>query len=96
MRHLIANAVDLWLVGWRAGAAISIPVLTGRKVRAGTTSGCATPSADGTPELPFGGYRQSGLGRELGRHAVEIIPCSRRLTCIIARTGWWMPQGKYE
>jgi betaine-aldehyde dehydrogenase len=41
----------------------------GRGVRAGTV--WVNTFMDGAPELPFGGYRQSGLGRELGRNAVK-------------------------
>jgi betaine-aldehyde dehydrogenase len=40
----------------------------GRKVRAGTV--WANTFMDGFAELPFGGFKQSGLGRELGRNAV--------------------------
>jgi betaine-aldehyde dehydrogenase len=40
----------------------------GPKVRAGTV--WANTFMDGYAELPFGGFRQSGLGRELGRNAV--------------------------
>jgi betaine-aldehyde dehydrogenase len=40
----------------------------GRKVRAGTI--WANTFMDGYAELPFGGSKQSGLGRELGRNAV--------------------------
>jgi hypothetical protein len=40
----------------------------GHGVRAGTV--WVNTFMDGTPELPFGGYGQSGLGRELGHSAV--------------------------
>ena len=40
-----------------------------RRVRAGTV--WVNTFMDGYPELSFGGYKQSGLGRELGRFAVE-------------------------
>ena len=40
-----------------------------RKIKAGTV--WVNCFMDGFPELPFGGYKQSGLGRELGKHAVE-------------------------
>jgi len=39
----------------------------GRKVRAGTV--WANTFMDGFAESPFGGFKQSGLGRELGREA---------------------------
>ena len=40
-----------------------------RNVRAGTI--WINSFMDGSPELSFGGYNQSGLGRELGRHAID-------------------------
>ena len=40
----------------------------GRKIKAGTV--WINTFLDGAPELPFGGYCQSGLGRELGPHSV--------------------------
>jgi acyl-CoA reductase-like NAD-dependent aldehyde dehydrogenase len=39
----------------------------GRKVRAGAV--WANAFMEGFAELPFGGFKQSGLGRELGRNA---------------------------
>ncbi len=39
-----------------------------RQLKAGTV--WVNTFLDGAPELPFGGYRQSGLGRELGPHSV--------------------------
>ena len=44
---------------------------------------------DGAPELPFGGYKQSGLGRELGRHAVEDYTRTKTLNMHPGpRTAW--------
>jgi betaine-aldehyde dehydrogenase len=36
---------------------------------------------DDTPELPFGGYRQSGIGRELGRNAVKDYTEEKDTSC---------------
>ncbi len=62
-----------------------------RAIRAGTVWGNCF--MDGFPELPFGGYRQSGLGRELGMAAVEEFTETKT---VVLRTGphpahWWMP-----
>ncbi|HEY8594922.1 MAG TPA: aldehyde dehydrogenase family protein [Devosiaceae bacterium] len=68
-------------------------IRVGRGVRAGTV--WMNTFMDGASELPFGGYRQSGLGRELGRHAVEDYTETKTLHMHVGpRTGWWMPQGK--
>jgi len=40
------------------------------KIRAGTVWGNCHAMID--PVLPFGGYKQSGLGREMGRAGVEV------------------------
>ena len=40
-----------------------------RRIEAGTV--WVNCFMDGFPELPFGGFKQSGLGRELGRSALE-------------------------
>jgi acyl-CoA reductase-like NAD-dependent aldehyde dehydrogenase len=65
----------------------------GRGVRAGTV--WANTFMDGTPELPFGGYHQSGLGRELGRRAVEDYTEEKTFHVHTGpRTGWWIgPRG---
>ena len=49
---------------------------------------------DGTPELPFGGYRQSGIGRELGRNAVKDYTEEKTFHVHTGpRTNWWLPRG---
>lgn len=89
----IANAVDYGLSAGVWSRDFDTCMTIGRKVRAGTV--WMNTFMDGTPELPFGGYRQSGLGRELGRHAVEDYTETKTLNMHIgARTGWWMPQAK--
>ncbi|WP_368855941.1 aldehyde dehydrogenase family protein [Escherichia coli] len=40
--------------------------------------------------MPFGGYKQSGLGRELGRRAVEDYTEEKTIQFHRGpRTGWW-------
>ncbi|MGN6332953.1 MAG: aldehyde dehydrogenase family protein [Motilibacteraceae bacterium] len=53
-----------------------------RRVKAGTV--WVNCWMDGFPELSFGGYKQSGIGRELGRAAVEQFT---ELKTITMRTG---------
>ncbi|TIT84972.1 MAG: aldehyde dehydrogenase family protein, partial [Mesorhizobium sp.] len=46
---------------------------------------------EGYPELPFGGYKQSGLGRELGKRAVEDYTEEKTIQFHRGqRTGWWV------
>ncbi|WP_113448171.1 aldehyde dehydrogenase family protein [Rhizobium cremeum] len=87
----IANAVDYGLSAGVWSQDFDTCLTIGRKVRAGTI--WMNTFMDGASELPFGGYKQSGLGRELGRHAVEDYTESKTLNMHIgARTGWWMPR----
>ncbi len=67
-------------------------VAVGRGVRAGTI--WVNTFMDGTPELPFGGYRQSGIGRELGRNAVKDYTEEKTFHVHTGpRTSWWLPRG---
>ena len=60
-----------------------------RGVRAGTV--WVNTFMDGYPELPFGGYKQSGLGRELGKRAVEDYTEEKTIQFHRGpRTGWWV------
>ncbi|WLS03325.1 aldehyde dehydrogenase family protein [Shinella oryzae] len=87
----IANAIDYGLSAGVWSRDFDTCLTIGRKVRAGTV--WMNTFMDGASELPFGGYRQSGLGRELGRHAVEDYTETKTLNMHIGtRTGWWMPR----
>lgn len=60
----------------------------GRRIRAGKVS--MKTFMNGCAELPFGGYGQSGLGRELGRGAVEDYTEAKTLHLHHGpRTSWW-------
>lgn len=60
-----------------------------RGARAGTV--WVNTFMDGYPELPFGGYKQSGLGRELGKRAVEDYTEEKTIQFHRGkRTGWWV------
>jgi acyl-CoA reductase-like NAD-dependent aldehyde dehydrogenase len=87
----IANSIDYGLSAGVWSQNFDTCMTIGRKVRAGTI--WMNTFMDGTPELPFGGFRQSGLGRELGKHAVEDYTEQKTLNMHIGRrTGWWMPR----
>ncbi|MDL2407148.1 aldehyde dehydrogenase family protein [Rhizobium calliandrae] len=87
----IANSVDYGLSAGVWSSDFDTCLTIGRRVRAGTI--WMNTFMDGAAELPFGGYRQSGLGRELGRHAVEDYTETKTLNMHIGqRTGWWMPR----
>jgi betaine-aldehyde dehydrogenase len=61
----------------------------GRNVHAGTV--WINTFMDGFSELPFGGYKQSGLGRELGRNAVLDYTEEKTLHFHSGpRTSWWL------
>lgn len=61
-----------------------------RGVRAGTV--WVNTFMDGAAELPFGGFKQSGVGRELGRNAVADYTEEKTLYFHTGpRTSWWLP-----
>jgi betaine-aldehyde dehydrogenase len=51
---------------------------------------------DGFPELSFGGYKQSGIGRELGRHAIEEFTELKTVTLHTGPRSNWVPDGGAE
>lgn len=60
-----------------------------RGVRTGTV--WVNTFMEGYPELPFGGYKQSGAGRELGKRAVEDYTEEKTIQFHRGpRTGWWV------
>ncbi|NUR77385.1 MAG: aldehyde dehydrogenase family protein [Thermoleophilia bacterium] len=48
---------------------------------------------DGFPELSFGGYKQSGIGRELGRHAIDEFTELKTVTIHTGPRTMWVPTG---
>ena len=62
-----------------------------RRIRAGTI--WVNTFLEGYAELPFGGFRQSGIGRELGRLATEDYTESKTLQVHLGkRTDWYVPK----
>ena len=62
-----------------------------RRIRAGTV--WVNTFLEGAAELPFGGYRESGIGRELGRLATEDYTETKTLHMHLgARTDWYVPR----
>ena len=62
-----------------------------RAIRAGTI--WVNTFLDGYPELPFGGYKESGIGREFGRFSVDAFTELKSVQMHLGpRTSWWMPR----
>ncbi|MEJ8821615.1 aldehyde dehydrogenase family protein [Variovorax humicola] len=62
-----------------------------RRIKAGTV--WVNTFLEGHAELPFGGYHESGIGRELGRFATEDYTETKTLHMHIgARTDWYLPR----
>jgi betaine-aldehyde dehydrogenase len=60
-----------------------------RGIRAGTI--WVNSFMDGYPELSFGGYKESGLGRELGRFAIDEFTELKTVQLHLGqRTNWWL------
>jgi betaine-aldehyde dehydrogenase len=88
----LANATDYGLSASVWSRDVDTAINVGRGVRAGTI--WVNTFMDGTPELPFGGYRQSGIGRELGRNAVKDYTEEKTFHVHTGpRTNWWLPRG---
>jgi betaine-aldehyde dehydrogenase len=84
----IANSPEYGLSGSVWSRSFDRCLTVSRRTRAGTV--WMNTFMDGFPELPFGGYRQSGLGRELGRGAAEDYTETKTLHMHHGpRTAWW-------
>ena len=66
-------------------------LMAARRIRAGTV--WVNTFLEGHAELPFGGYHESGIGRELGRFATEDYTETKTLQLHLgARTDWYLPR----
>lgn len=62
-----------------------------RRIKAGTV--WINTFLEGHAELPFGGYHESGIGRELGRFATEDYTETKTLHMHLGpRTDWYLPR----
>lgn len=85
----IANDTPYGLSAGVWSGSIDTCMAIARGVRSGTV--WVNTFMEGYPELPFGGYKQSGLGRELGRRAVEDYTEEKTIQFHRGRrTGWWV------
>jgi acyl-CoA reductase-like NAD-dependent aldehyde dehydrogenase len=85
----IANNTPYGLSAGVWSASVETCMGIARGVRTGTV--WVNTFMEGYPELPFGGYKQSGLGRELGKRAVEDYTEEKTIQFHRGpRTGWWV------
>jgi betaine-aldehyde dehydrogenase len=87
----VASGTDYGLSAGVWSRDLDTCLAVGRNIRAGTV--WMNTFMDGASELPSGGCKQSGLGRELGRHAVA--DCTEEKTLHFhggPRSAWWLPR----
>ncbi len=89
----IANST---LYGLSAGVwtdSVDTAFQVSRSIRAGTL--WINCFMDGHAELPFGGYKESGLGRELGRFSIDEFTELKTVQLHLGpRTNWWLLKGR--
>jgi betaine-aldehyde dehydrogenase len=87
----IANSTEYGLSAGVWSKSFDTCLNVSRSIDAGTV--WMNTFMDGASELPFGGYKQSGLGRELGRRAVDDYTEEKTLHFHSGpRTAWWVPR----
>jgi acyl-CoA reductase-like NAD-dependent aldehyde dehydrogenase len=86
----IANSTSFGLSAGIWSTNIEEALVAARDLRAGTV--WVNRWMDGYPELPFGGYGQSGIGRELGRQALAEFSELKTIQLQVGpRTSRWVP-----
>ncbi|MGO2558659.1 aldehyde dehydrogenase family protein [Brachybacterium sp.] len=89
----IANGTEYGLSAGVWSNHVESALETARDLRAGTV--WVNRWMDGYPELPFGGYAASGLGRELGRQAISAFSETKTIQLQVGpRTSRWVRQGE--
>ena len=85
----IANSTAFGLSAGIWTSNITSALLAAREIRAGTI--WVNRWMDGYPELPFGGFNESGLGRELGRQAIHQFTETKTIQLQVGpRAGSWL------
>lgn len=86
----LANGTEFGLSASVWSRDLENAIQTTRRLRAGR---CWINSViDGTPELPIGGYKKSGLGRELGRYGFDEYSQFKGLHMTLGRGKFWFPR----
>jgi betaine-aldehyde dehydrogenase len=87
----IANSTNYGLSSGIWTRDFDTAISVSRRIRAGTI--WVNTFMDGYAELPFGGYKESGQGRELGRFAIEEFTELKTIQLHLGpRSSWWAKQ----
>jgi betaine-aldehyde dehydrogenase len=87
----IANSTQYGLSAGVWTRDLDIAIGMSRTIRAGTI--WVNTFLEGYPELPFGGYKESGIGREFGRFSIDAFTELKSVQMHLGpRTSWWMSQ----
>jgi betaine-aldehyde dehydrogenase len=85
----IANATKFGLSAGVWTRDLDTAIGMSRAIHAGTI--WINTFLDGYPELPFGGYKESGIGREFGRFSIDAFTELKSVQMHLGpRTSWWM------